>query len=761
MTTTVPASIVSSTYPISIDTNENLFNVNDNLRVKLIEDYNPGDTSITVLGDSATMALFDATGIITLTDQCNAPENRAISFYYGSHTSTTFDQLQLLPGYEDVSKPKNFTDVTQNVMAEHHNNLINSIIAIEQFAGKKGELPLQPLQGTMEQRITYVRNIALQPKAWFSADETIGLAPFTVNFKNQSFRLGTDGSSHEVTYTWDFGDGSPPTTITAVDDTISGDVTKIYTAPGVYDVTLTVTNDFGTDQVIFPEMINARYFAPDTAVINFVQRAGQIVTAGSPDGGPYTTTPIIRSGINQIIDATLDISQCFPPFVTPSNKCINPNTGLTNGGEYLDGSNNEIDPIAHYTWVIADDLTHSNAPNTRSIFSIGGLYDLILRVDTQFGSYRITEYHNAFDIVESLNLWLWTFDTTTTVAAYEFGLISETFKSQGLNSLNLQRDDSFLTGAVNEGQQKVEFHKNCGFTQLTSSSSGAGGTGLLYWASGRTAIQSASHEKILMSEFNGFTGIYVSKPNINRPWNWIGLNSSTSLYFLLGGVTSAIAPYTSPTNQTKTTIQLSDPGLTPTNTTLGISNYINGANELTNNEVAYDLSGNSLQGNMSVYRSTWHSGSGYILRNQSTGNFFRIKSFYKTTGNLSEPFQSITKLIDMGGSAKVEGELVSLSLGVYFFTNSGTVTAYNDITSLWQTGGPGLASNAFRNLQDTSVIGFDSASQTMLAVSDNDKVAYLSFDYSSKAFMKFNETDTTFSAISARPSGSQWQMSIF
>lgn len=761
MTTTVPESIVSSNYPTVIDTNQNLFAVNDNLRVQLIEDYNPGDTTIFVLGNETTMRSFNATGIITLTDQCNSPENRAISFYYGSRTLTTFDELQLLPGYEDVAKPKNFTDVTQNVMAEHHNNLINAIVAIEKFAGKKGELPTQPLEGTMEQRITYVRGIALQPKAWFSANATIGLAPFTVTFKNQSFRLGTDGSSHQVTYTWDFGDGSPPEVITAVDDTINGDVTKIYTSPGVYDVSLTVTNDFGTDQVIFPQMINARYFAPDTAVINFIQRAGQILTDGSPDGGPYTTTPVIRSGINQIIDATLDTTQCFPPWVTPSNKCINPNTGLTNGGEYLDGSKNEIDPIVMYTWSIADDLNHSNAPNARCIFSIGGLYDLILRVDTKYNSYRITEYHNAFDIVENLNLWLWNFNTDTTVAAYEFGLISETFKSQGTNYLDLQRDDSFLTGAVNEGQQKMEFHKNCGFVQRSSTASGSGGTGLLYWASGRTAIQTPSNEKIYMTEFNGFTGVYNTKPSINRPWNWVGLGSSSSLYFILGGVTSAIAPFTSPTNQTKTAIQLSDPALTPANTTFTLANYSNGANELTNNEVSYDIGGNSQQGNMSVYRSTWHNNTGYLLRNQSTGNFFRIKSFYKTTGNLSEPFQSIAKLIDMGGSAKVEGQLVSLSQGVYFFTNSGTVTAYNETTSLWQSGGPGLASNAYRSLQDTTVVGFDSASQTMLAASDNDKIAYLSFDYSNKTFIKFNETDTTFSAITARPSGSQWQMCIF
>ena len=115
----------------------------------------------------------------------------------------------------------------------------------------------------------------------------------------------------------------------------------------------------------------------------------------------------------------------------------------------------------------------------------------------------------------------------------------------------------------------------------------------------------------------------------------------------------------------------------------------------------------------------------------------------------------------MAGSARIEGQLVSLSQGVYFFSNSGAVAAYSPTTGLWSTGGPGVNSPAFRNLQDTSVLGFDSASQTLLAASDNDKVAYISFDYSNKAFIRFNETDTTFSSVTNRPSGKQWNMAIF
>ena len=262
-----------------------------------------------------------------------------------------------------------------------------------------------------------------------------------------------------------------------------------------------------------------------------------------------------------------------------------------------------------------------------------------------------------------------------------------------------------------------------------------------------------------MSEFNGFLNTYTTRPSVSRPWNWVSFGSSQELYFVLGGMTSDPAPNTSPTNQVRAAVTLND--LSVSNLTLGNSNYKNGASELTNNEVTYDTNGDSQQGNMSIYRSTWYNDAGYFLRNEGVGNFFRIKSFYKTSGVAAELFQNISKLPDMSGTAKTEGQLVSLSQGVYFFNNSGNVTAYSPITGIWAQGGPGVNSIAFRNLQDTSIINFDDIGQTLLATSDNNNVAYLSFDYSPNAFIKFNEIDTTFSSITNRPSGVQWQMSVF
>jgi PKD repeat protein len=743
---TIPAA---STYPSVIDTNQNLYQVRDGLRVRLIEDYNPGDASITVLGDENMMRSFNATGIITLTDQCSDPELRAVSFYYGSRTLTTFDQLEILPGFKDVAKPKNLTDVTQNVMDVHHNSLKDSLIAIEKFAGIKGTTAIRPKEGTMEERINYLRKIALSPKAWFKVDKTIGLAPLTVQFEDQSFRLGSDGTSQSIVHLWDFGDNNGPSTTTIyenpttdsvpidatnvlVNDVNGGTIKKTYTKPGIYSVTLTVTNDFGSDTVTFPDLINAKFPAPDYAVINI-------------NGNQITN---IRTTINNLIDVSI-----------PSG--INHATNKTYGGETVDGYNNPIDPITNYTWSFSDDLTHNNSPIAKAVFSIGGIYDLILRVDTKFGGYRITYYKNAFDIVEKVNLWLWNYNnpvTMSSVSAYEFGLISETFKiNSSAYQLSLNTNDSFLTGLVNENQQKKEFHRNNGFAPIGTTPSGSGGSGLLYWASGRNS-NSPSYEKVLMKSFNGFTGIYTDVVNnintIYRPWNWISFNSSDYLYFILGGVVDS-PTVGSPTNQIKDKFNITTSQKISPPDVLYATNYQNGAIELMQN---VDYANN---GNMNIYRSTWHVDAGYFLRNEGIGDFFRIKSFYKTSGNTTEPFLNIRKLPDMLGPAKLEGQLVSLSTGIYFFNNSGAISAYNSTSGIWTTGGPGANSSSFRLLQDSSVLGFDDTTQTLLAASDQDHLAYLSFDYSSNAFIKFNETDTTFTSVSSRPAGSQWQMRIF
>jgi hypothetical protein len=337
-------------------------------------------------------------------------------------------------------------------------------------------------------------------------------------------------------------------------------------------------------------------------------------------------------------------------------------------------------------------------------------------------------------------------------------LISETFKLADAPSLTVSRNTNFLANVANSEQQIREFKRNTGFATKSNISSGSGGLSLLYWASGRNESDPVSSEVIRVVEFDGFSGTYVNRPSITRQWNWANLNSTSTSYFVFGA-SATTPPSQSPTN---TEIQaMSTVDLTITTTQLTAQNYLNGAQELQENIAIYDHSGESVYGNFSVYRTAWKDSTGYVLRNDGVGPFFRLKSFYRTEGTTSLPFINIRKLQDIQGTTKLDGELVQMSSSVFFLNNSGSVSSFNPTENIWRSGGPGVNSLLYRSLQDTAVSGFDDPSNTLKAASDGDKRAYLSFDYSPNAFLRFNEIDLTFVSLGSRPDGEQFVMGVY
>jgi PKD repeat protein len=760
---TIPTS---SHYPDALDADDNLFVVHDSLRMRLAEDYNPGDTSIAVEADFLTVARWPDTGLLTLTEQCSDVDKRAISFYYSSfdRTSLVISGLELLPEFIDVKKPKKITNVTINVMDKHHNHLKNALLNMQEFFGRQGLVDKEPFGPTLEGRINFLRNVVLQPKAWFTANKRTGNVPLDVEFENRSFRLGTDNTDHEVRLTWDFGDHTSSTiSLTSVisadsmvpdssvdvlvRDIDGGKIRKKYFQPGVYDVKLTVENNFGSDTVILPNFINARVKAPNSAIVRLIENTSiQSATSGVPPNGPFTINPKIRSPINTLIQIEVEEGE-------------NPSTsGYSFAGEPLNDSGDAIDPVVNWTWSLADDLNHPNSRETKASYSIGGLYDMKLRVDTMFGAYRITTYENAIDIVENRNLWLWVFQDSTSVRSYEYGLISETFKVNTVPSLTVIRNTDFLEGESNSDQQIREFKKNTGFAPRSNTGSGQGGTALLYWSSGRNASDPVTSEVIKVVEYDGFSQSYLSRPSIQRQWNWACLVSNQASYFVFGAVPS-YNPNTSPTNQVKQ--QMEHNGLTVSNSTLTDDNYLNGAHELQENVAIYDGDGESIYGNFSAYRTAWKDNTGFILRNDGVGPFFRIKTFYRTEGTAGNPFVNIRKMQDIQGPTKIDGELIPMSSGVYFLNNSGSVSKFNPEENIWRSGGPGVNSLLYRGLQDTSIIGFDDPANTLLAASDGDKRGYLSFDYSPNAFLRFSEIDLTFVNLGNRPEGEQFILGVY
>jgi hypothetical protein len=714
-------------YPQKLNAIENLYDVKDALRLTLAENYEPGDSTIYVDGNSSTMNKFPSKGIITLTEQCSDPTVRAISFYYNTKSNEEFyfTDLELLDGFEDNPKPKDFTNITLNVMAEHHDVLKNAIINIEEYLGVKNSSD----PDSLNYKIDKIKSVAYKPKAWFSVNKRIGLVPFTVEFSNECLVP----SGVDSTYQWDFGDDTFSTSSDLV-------IEKIYTDSGKFTVSLTITNEFGEQTCSFQDLIMARIESPSEAIVTIEENGNQIVTEATFDiDGNIVTPPKIRSKINDLITMYIEDG-------------TNPDTGRSYAGEELDGGN-PIDPIITYTWSLGDDLTHPSLNTTKASYSMGGEYDLVLRVDTEVGAYRITSYENSIEIIEDQNMWLWTIDDMNIATANEFGIISETFRTG--NTFYVDRDDSFLDGTNNETQAKKEFSRNVSVTPRTTTSSGDGGTTLIFYATGGPTL---SAQSINVMEYEGFSDTYSTRPSIdNRPWNWAALCSTSKAYFIFGQDPTESVENNS--YQYKTTYNLGT--LNSTTSVFTESNYENGATDLISHATT-DENNDDIPdyGYFAVYRTAWKDQTGYLLRNDGVGDFFRIKSFYKTKGTISEPFQGITKLTDMAGT-KTEGQLLPLTAGLFFFNNSGNISAYNENSSVWETGLAGSATSTFRSVQDTTVNGYNNTANSLVAASDGERLAYLSFDYSENAFIKFNAAELTFLNLGQRPVGTQFIMGIY
>lgn len=703
-------------FPTNFDNNTNLFLVQDALKLLLQHDYRPGQKTLYVEGSKEIFDKFPDTGFITLIDQVSDKSQRAISLYYNGKGNMRFTGLELMSGQKDCFKPAYETTVVQNVMAIHRTVLKDAIVAIERYIGPKGTIDPEPFGPTIMGRLNYLRKTILSPRAWFTASADMGMAPTTIVFTAE----GATNDGGPTTYEWDFGDGTSQ-------NTSEPQVEKIYDSPGYYDVTLKITNDFGSDTVNFPKMIAIKAQSPDKAIVEFTPLPNQILTNG-----------VLRTPTNQFIHLQIKEGKT-------NNKSF--------AGELLNEEGHAHDPISKYTWNIQDDLPHRSHHQTRAVYSLGGVYDLSLRTDTEMGSYRITSLEKCIDVVEDTNLWMWNFSDPSTVQASEFGLLCETFKVRPTAKLTVKANSSFL-----ENKTAIrEFKRNNGFVKRNGSS-GQSGTCILCWASGRAPIDPMSSEKINIAEYNGFTDVYTAHSSIARPWNWAVLPGDENMYFVFGDSEGPRTTNHSPTKQLKTTLNLTH--MTASNEPLVLGHYKSNAVELKENAVTYNNEGGPVEGHFSIYRTAWKGMTGYILRNKP-GEFINLRNFYKTEGTIGDPLRMFRKLPDMEGMGKCEGQLVPMTRGIFCFDNSGSVSMYNDTTRSWEVTDANLTVTSFRMSQDRKVTGHEKDSNTLLATSGGTDKAYLSFDYSDHTFMKFNEVNLTFSRLPDRPSGEQFIMGIF
>ncbi len=210
----------------------------------------------------------------------------------------------------------------------------------------------------------------------------------TVSFSNQS-----DNGS---TYSWDFGDGN-----SSQDE----NPTHTYLTEDIFSVTLTVTNDCGTD--IFTEVVNLT----QTPLSNFSYSGGEGCaglqvqftdnSSGTvsnwnwsfPGGTPSSSTaqnPLITYNTPGIYDVSLEVSSSAGSNSTTENEIVvifeEPAAGFSYTQNELDFSFvNSSTNADTYSWDFGDGNTSMEA-NPDHSYSMEGTYDVILLVTNDCGS---------------------------------------------------------------------------------------------------------------------------------------------------------------------------------------------------------------------------------------------------------------------------------------------------------------------------------------------------------------------------------------
>lgn len=179
------------------------------------------------------------------------------------------------------------------------------------------------IEGAIGCQSTVTKNsyitVAPSPSAGFSANQTQSCSPpLAVIFSNTS----TAGS----TYSWSFGDGTPPFTTNSL-----ADFTYTYLNPGNDTVTLSVTSGNGCTTVLS---------IPDYIIIADLQ-------------ADFAATPV---------------QGCIPLPVSFSS------TSISN-----------FDPIVNYYWDFGNDTDTTVSPNTSNTYSTLGVFTVTMIVETSTG----------------------------------------------------------------------------------------------------------------------------------------------------------------------------------------------------------------------------------------------------------------------------------------------------------------------------------------------------------------------------------------
>jgi PKD repeat protein len=235
------------------------------------------------------------------------------------------------------------------------------------------------------------------PVASFTSDVSSGVAPLTVNF--------TDNSTNTPTsWSWDFGDGNTSTV---------QNPSNIYTSAGTFTVTLTVSNDSGSDYttsvitVTSAGSVPIANFTPDVTTgtvpltVNFTDNSTNSPTIWAWDFGDGNTSTLqspsntfIKTGTFNVTLTATNASGSSTPYtstitVTPAGSVpvANFTPDVTSGTVPLivNFTDNSTNSPTSWAWDFGDGNT-STLQNPSNTFTKKGAFNVTLTATNANGS---------------------------------------------------------------------------------------------------------------------------------------------------------------------------------------------------------------------------------------------------------------------------------------------------------------------------------------------------------------------------------------
>jgi YVTN family beta-propeller protein len=342
-----------------------------------------------------------------------------------------------------------------------------------------------------------VSNVSNAPVASFSASSLSGIVPLTVSFIDQS--IGSPNS-----WKWNFGDGNTSNETNPV---------HIYNKTGLYSVTLTTTNDVGSNTVQRSSFINVTsvngsfvsnqsYITPVTAFIT-TQTLGSVPftvsftdkSTGSPnsrnwnfgDGNTSTdTNPVHIYNKTGLYSVTLTASNVngSNALTKSSYIAVTGSSNIPAAGFSASSTSGNAPLIVGFTdqstgsptlwkWTFGDGNT-STDKNPVHIYNKTGLYSVTLTASNLNGSNVLTKT-NYVAVSGISNIPVTSFLTSPTLG-YAPLTVSFTDKSTGSpNSWNW----NFGDGNTSKDQNPVHTYNKTGLYSVTLTESNANGSNAL------------------------------------------------------------------------------------------------------------------------------------------------------------------------------------------------------------------------------------------------------------------------------------------